>query len=183
MNKALRIIILANTIFCFAGALFAPLYAIFVQQITSNIIHIGASLSVFCFTTALLTFILCRVGDRLKEKEFLLIVGFLIRAVAWIYYIFIRSVWQIYLIHLILAFGEAFGSPAFTALFSSHLDKGRHFKDWGYWISISLIISGIASFLGSVLVKNYGFKPLFAFMALLAIVSSLVIYLQPRKII
>jgi len=183
MNKALKIIILSNTIFCFAGALFAPLYAIFVQQITSNIIHIGASLSVFCFTTALLTFIICRVGDRFKEKEFLLILGFILRAVAWIYYIFIRSVWQIYFVHLILAFGEAFGSPAFTALFSSHLDKDRHFKEWGSWISISLVISGVASFLGSVLVKTYGFKPLFVSMAILAIISSLIVYLQPRKLI
>ena len=183
MNKALRIIILSNTIFCFAGALFAPLYAIFVQQITNNIIHIGASISVFSFTTALLTFIICRFGDRIKEKEFLLILGFLIRAFAWVYYIFIRSVWQIYFVHFILAFGEAFGTPAFRALFSSHLDSGKYFKDWGSWISILLIISGIASFLGSVLIKSYGFKPLFALMALLAIVSSLIVYLQPRKLI
>lgn len=183
MNKALKIIFLANIIFSFAGALFAPLYAIFVQQITTNIIHIGASLSVFSFTTALLTFIFCRFGDRFKEKEFLLILGFVFRSIAWIYYIFVRDVWQIYFIHLILAFGEALGTPAFRVLFSFHLDKDRQFKEWGSYISFSLVISGIASFLGAVLVKNFGFKPLFVSMSVLAIISSLIVYLQPRKLI
>lgn len=183
MNRALRIIVLSNAIFCFAGALFGPLYAIYVERITGNIIHIGASVALFSATTASLTFAFSKFSDRLKETEFLLILGFIFRAVGWIFYIFINAAWQIYAIQIILAFGEAFGSPAFNALFAVHLDQGKYLNEYGTWISIALLTSGIASFLGAIIVSLFGFKPLFVFMASFALMSALIVYLQPRRLL
>lgn len=183
MNRALKIIILSNVIFTFAGALLGPLYAVFVERVTGNIIHVGASIALFSITTAILILILTKFGERLKETEFLLILGFTLRAVGWFFYIFVSSAWQIYAIQVILAFGEAFGSPAFTALFSLHLDEGKYVTQWGRWISFVLITSGIASFLGAAIVSSFGFKPLFIGMVILALASAFIVYRQPRKLL
>lgn len=184
MNKALIIIVFVNTIFIFAAALFGPLYAIYVERISPNtIIHVGASVALFSFSTAILTFVITKSSDRFKETELLLVYSFIIRAVGWLFYIFVSAIWQIYVIQIILAFGEALGSPAFTALFSLHLDKGKYMNEWGKWISISLVAWGVGSFLGAALVGFFGFKPLFASMFLLALISALIVYTQPRKLL
>jgi hypothetical protein len=84
MNKSLKILLAVNSIFVLAGNLLGPLYAVFIEGLGGSIAVVSGTWSVMLLTTTLVNFFLIRYGDRVKEHEYFLIVGFVFRAIAWI---------------------------------------------------------------------------------------------------
>ncbi len=183
INKALRTLYLYNGIFVLAGSLFGPLYAVYVGKIGGDIFTISLSWGVFLISSTLFVFIVAKVGDTIKEHEYLLLAGFLIRAVVWILYIFVDSVLMLMILQILLGLGEALGSPSFDSLVAEHLDKGRHVEEYADMKIIFNLSSGIATILGGALVAKFGFPPLFITMSVLAMISFFGIFFKPRKLL
>lgn len=182
-NRALRTLWIYNGLFVLAGSLFGPLYAVYVQNISDGVIAITLSWTAFLVSSTIFTYIVSRLGDRVKEKEYLLMAGFLIRAVAWVLYIFVGSLEMLIAIQVLLGLGEALGSPAYNALMATHIDKGRGVKEYSETMIIFNLISALATLAGGFIVVEFGFTPLFLTMSALALVSFFGILLKPRNLI
>jgi MFS family permease len=182
-NKALRTLYLYNGIFVLAGSLFGPLYAIYVENIGGGVIVVSMSWALFLISSTLFTFIVSKFGDTVKEKEYLLLLGFLVRAVVWILYIFVGNVYALAGLQILLGLGEALGSPTFDSLVAEHLDKGRHIEEYSDMKIIFNLSAGIAAVLGGVVVAKFGFTYLFIAMSALALFSTLGILLKPRRLL
>ena len=172
-----------NVLFVFGAFMFPPLFALFVEEIGGGVFNAGSIWATFAIFTGISMFIVSRFGDRIKEKEYLIMGGYFFRLVGWMCYFFATSLWHLYVLQIVLALGEALGTPAFNALFSEHLDKGRYVKQWGAWSSLALIVGGIAALLGGIVTSLFGFKILFLLMAFLAALSLIFLLVQPRKIL
>jgi MFS family permease len=183
VNKALRTLWIYNGLFVLAGGLFGPLYAVYVQGITPNITIISSSWALFLMSSTLVTFFISRVGDKIKEKEFLLMIGFLLRAFVWIMYIFVGSIFMLMILQVLLGIGDALGSPAFNSLVAEHLDKNRHIEEYSDMTIIFNFSSAIATMLGGLIVAQFGFPILFIIMAVLALLSFFGIFFKPRKLL
>jgi len=182
-NKSLVTLLFINSIFVLAANMFPPLFALFVKEVGGNALSAGSLWAVFAIVTGILTMIISRHGDRLKETEYLIAGGYACRAIAWIGYFFSHSLWQLYILQLLLAIGESLGSPAFNAIYSKHLNIGNYIKQWGINNSLNSIIMGIAALLGGIIVFQLGFRTLFAIMASLSIISFVFLMIQPRKLL
>jgi MFS family permease len=183
INKALRTLYLYNSIFLLAGGLFGPLYAVYVQRLGGDILIISLSWSVFLISTTLFTFLVSRFGDRVKEREYLLLLGMLLRAIVWILYIFVDSISFLIILQAILGIGEACGSPAFDSLVAEHLDKGRHMEEYSDMKIIFNLSTAIATMLGGAIAAQFGFTYLFITMSVLAMISFFGIFFKPRKLL
>ena len=82
INKSLKILFLFNGVFVFAAMLLGPLYAVYVESIDKNILSVSITWAVFLTSATFFTFIVSRKGDSIKEKEHLLMGGFLIRGLS-----------------------------------------------------------------------------------------------------
>jgi MFS family permease len=182
-NGALKTLFIYNGIFVFASGLLGPLYAIFVETIDKNILSISLSWSAFLMSTTLCMLFLRKFGDSIKEKEYLLLGGFLIRAFVWFSFPFISTILILILLQILLGIGEAIASPAFDAIFAEHLDDGHHVREYTDWKLISNIASAIAVILGGIIIKYTGFSILFLIMGSLALVSFIGILLKPRRLL
>lgn len=182
-NKSLSKLLVINNIFVLAASMFPPIFALFVKEIGGNVLSAGSLWAVFSVFTGIFIFIFCRYGDRFKETEYLLAAGYICRTVAWIGYFFSNSLWQLFVLQLILAVGESIGTPAFNAVYSVHLDKGRFVKEWGINNAFNSIIVGVAALIGGLIVYQIGFRPLFLIMAALSIISFIFLMIQPRKLL
>jgi len=171
MRKQIIYLIVINSFFVFAINMFAPLYAAYVQNIDNAVINVGGIWSFYIFGVGIFTYFVSKSENRLKYADSL-VIGFLFRIVGWTGYIFSYSVLHLYLIQVFLALGEAFGSPSYNSLFSTHLEKGKFTRAWGLGISINSIVTGIASFIGSLIVVIAGFKTLFIIMIGMSLVST-----------
>lgn len=182
-NKSLDALFVFNGIFVFAMNLFGPLYALYVQQINRDIFVVSVTWAVGLLATGIFTYAVSRTGDLLKEKEYFLMAGFLIRAIAWFLYIGVDSVYQLILLQVLLGLGEAAGSPAFSAIFAEHLDFGKHVQEYSQWMIVSNLLTAAGVFAGGFITTFFGFKWLFVCMGTLALVSFFGILVQPRKLL
>lgn len=182
-NKALRILLIFNSIFVFASSLLGPLYAIFVSGIDSKIMSVSFSWAAFLISTTICMLLLRKWGDSLKEKEYFIMASYLIRAIVWFLFPFISTLFMLVILQVILGIGEALGTPAFCALFAEHLDDGKHieeFTDRKLMVCFSEVMGVLA---GGIIVSKFGFKSLFMIMGILALISFIGILLQPRELL
>jgi len=182
-NKSLKILILINAVFLLGASMFPPIFALFVEEIGGNAFTAGSIWATFAIGTGFLMLIISRYGDKLKEREYLVAAGYIFRCLAWLGYFFVNSLWQLYFLQLILALGESFGTPAFLGIYSEHLDKGRHIRQWGVYTSFTIIIGGVAAFLGGAIVSQFGFRVLFLVMTSLSALAFFLLIIQPRKLL
>lgn len=183
INKSLRILFLINAVFVFASSLLGPLYAIYVQGIDRNIISVSFSWAVFMFSSTIFMYFVSKYGDYIKEKEYLLAAGFLVRCLAWFGYIFVSNLSGLIALQIILGLGEALGTPSWDAIFAKHLDKNKEIMDYSDWNIVRNLMIAIATVVGGVLVTYFGFNLLFTLMGLLAFISFIGVLITPKKVL
>jgi MFS family permease len=183
INKALRTLYFYNGIFVLAASLFGPLYAVYVADIGGSVMVISISWAVFLISSTLFTMIVAKFGDAVREKEYLLLAGFLLRSGVWLLYLFVDNIAFLIILQILLGFGEALGSPSFDSLVAEHLDKGRHVEEYADMKIIFNLSAGIAAILGGALVAKFGFPILFITMSALALISFFGILLKPRRLL
>ena len=182
-NNALKTLFLYNSIFVFANNLLGPLYTVYIQKFDINVLSISSVWATFIFFTTVFAFILSKVGDKVKEKEYFLMAGFLIRALGWMLYIFANSVPFIIFIQIVLALGEAFGSPAFDAIFAEHVDKDLCMSEYSNWRIIDNFAIALATIIGGVIVYKFGFTPLFLCVSAIALFCFFGVLTKPRDLL
>lgn len=183
LNRSLKVLLVINLIFCFGSTLLGPLYAVFIKEIGGSILTIGWAFAVYMITVGAVAFLAGKLGDNIKEKEYLLGVGYLIRAVGFFLYIFVGNTLHLLLLQFFLGTGEAIANPAFKAIYSIHLTRDKESSQWGIWDMSYSIIVGLAAILGALIVNFFGFAALFYTMSGLSILSFIILMLQPRKLL
>jgi MFS family permease len=183
INKSLRVLFVLNSIFVFAGSLLGPLYAIYVRGIDSKVISVSLSWAVFMFSSTVFMYFVSKYGDKIKEQEYLLAGGFLVRCLAWFGYIFVFNLSSLIILQVVLGLGEALGTPSWNAIFAKHLDEKKEIMDYSNWDIINNLMIAVATIVGGVLVTCFGFNLLFVIMGLLALVSFVGVLVTPRKVL
>lgn len=183
INKSLKILFLSNSLFVFASSLLGPLYALYVEGIDGKILSVSFSWFAFIVSSLLFTYLVGKYGDRIKEKEYLLLAGYLLRAFVWIFFIFVTNLSSLIILQILLGVGEALGSPAFESIFATHLDKEQPISNYSTWKLFEKLAIAVATLLGGFIVSLGGFSPLFTIMSFLAFISFTIILFQPRKLL
>ena len=181
MNKSLKLLLAINSIFVLAGNLLGPLYAVFIEGLGGSIAVVSGTWSIMLLTTTLVNFVLIRYGDRVRQHEYFLILGFLFRAIAWIGFVYASNILAIFILQIIIGLGEAVGSTGFDAIMAEHLDKSSHIRYYAVWKTISNLLAALATLIGGFVVTSYGFSPMFVFMGIVALACATFTYLLPRR--
>lgn len=123
-NKALRILLLTNSLVLIAGAMLGPIYALFVEEIGGDLLSASSTGGIYALVAGITTLIAGRYADKIKEAELILIVGYLTMGTGFLMYIGVSSIWTLFIVQSIIGFSQALYSPAFDALYSKHIRKG-----------------------------------------------------------
>lgn len=183
INKSLKTLFIINSIFVFGSSLFGPLYAIYVQGIDNKIVTVSLSWAVFMVSSTVFMYFVSKYGDKIKEQEYLLAGGFLVRSIAWFSYLFVSNISGLILVQIVLGLGEALGTPSWNAIFARHLDGHKEIMDYSSWNIINNLIVAGSTILGGVLVTLFGFNVLFVAMSMLALVSFVGVLITPRRVL
>ncbi len=183
MNKPLKVLFTYNGIFVFASYLLGPLYAIFAKDVVKDAFSVSLTMSILLISTTIFTFIISKYGDRVKEKEYLLLGGYLVRAITWFFFAFAKNFQEIVVLQFFLGLGESLGNSAWSAMFAQHLDKNRYINEYATWQLITTILGAISILIGGLIVRNFGFSTLFFIMSIIATISFIGILIKPRKLL
>ena len=122
-NTALKVLFVSNAIYIFAALLLGPLYAVYVQRIGGGVLLVSISTAVFYISSTLFLLFMARWGDRVREKELMLVISYIIRGLCFLCYIFIENALFLILVQVAFGLAESLGTPTFGVLFSKHIDK------------------------------------------------------------
>lgn len=179
----LQILLRTNGLVLLAGAMFAPIMALFVEEIGGTLLDASFAGAVFAISAGLMTFVSGLFSDKVKETELVVVLGYGIMAAGFFGLAFASSVTMLLIAQVVIGFGEALYAPAFDALYSKHINRKTAGKDWGTWESMNYMTAAIGAVVGGLVVTQFGFSILFLSMALLCFGSGLSIFVLPRKVL
>lgn len=182
-NRAIRMLVITNGLILVAGAMLAPIYAIYVDIIGGDLMDASFAGGAFALAAGITVLLSGKFSDRVKEQELIVVTGYVVMGMGFLLYIFVDSVIFLFLVQVLIGFGEAFYSPAFDAVYSKHIENSKAGSQWGAWESMNYFTTAIGAVLGGLVVKNFGFTPVFIIMASLCFASALYIYLLPRRLL
>ncbi len=181
ISNSLKTLFTVNSIFVFASQLLGPLFAVYVMKIDGGVMLISLATSVQLLSSTLFLAFVSKWGVGIKEKEYLLAVGYILRAFGWLGYIFVSGPVALILLQLVFGLGDALGTPSFNAIFAEHVDKQNDVPMYADWSVISNLIMALGTVLGGYLVTVWGFNVLFVIMSAMAMVSFFLVLITPRK--
>ncbi len=183
-NKlALKILFISNSIYLFSALLLGPLYAVYVQKIGGGVLLVSVSTAVFYVSSTLFLLFVSRWGDRVKEKELMLALSYVVRGVAFFSYIFIDSALFLILVQILFGLGDALGTPTFGALFARHVDKKEEVLEYSDWSLVANLVMALGTIVGGFVVSSLGFSSLFAMSSVLCFLSAGWILFTPRDVL
>ena len=181
--NALKILYVSNGVFVFAGAMLVPLYALFAESVGADMLTISVLAATMLISKVLATISIRWLGDSVAETEYLLILGFLLRALGWLVLLFFPIVFGLFVAQIIIGFGDGVGSPTFRAIFATHLDSGTEVRRYSEWELILATAGAVGAIVGGYIVTMFGFSTLLVFMSALALVSIVTVLLQSRTLL
>jgi MFS family permease len=166
-----------------AGAMFGPIYAIFVEGIGGNLLDASMAYAVYAAAAGAVTLASGRIADKIKENELITVLGYLIIAIGYFGYLGVQSIWGLLVVQAVVGMGEAIYSPAYDAVYSKHLDGHKSGTQWGAWESLNYLTLAVGAATGGGLVALFGFRAMFAVMAVLCVMSAVFIWRLPRRVL
>lgn len=183
LNQALKILLATNSLILFSGAMFGPIYALFVKKIGGSLLDAGLTAGIFALAAGITTLIAGRYSDKIKENELILVFGYTLMGLGFMLYTKINSINSLFLVQILIGFSEAIFWPAFDAIYSKHLTKGKAGREWGAWEAMNYFTAALGAIAGGFIAFKFGFNTLFIIMAIFCFISAFYIYLLPRKIL
>jgi len=166
INKIIKVLILADIALVGGFGFVAPIFAIYVtDQIEGgNIEMIGYAAAIFLIVKSIFVIPFGRYLDKNhgeKDDVWFIIISTILASAVVFGYIFSRFAWHIYCLQVLYGIAMAMNVPAYTAVFTRHIDKGKEAFDWSVRSCLLGIGAGIAGALGGLIANRFGFNVLF----------------------
>lgn len=186
INKVIKTLIISDFFLNLGWGFLSPIFAIFILEKVaySSPLHaaeIAGLAALFYwipksfFEIPIAIYLDKHHGE--KDDFWAMFFGMLIISFVPIGYIFSSAPWHIYLLQVLYALGMALSLPAWLAVFTRHIDKGKEAFEWGMETASIGTGAGIAGGLSGLFVAAIGFKVLFVFVCGFTICSTLLLLL------
>lgn len=182
VNRAVQILLLYLFFVVAAGALFAPIFAIFVKDYIAGATlgTVGFAIALYALAKSVLQIPLSRFLDRHKGERddfYALIAGAAVAVLYPFMLLIISKVWHLYVLEIASGLGDAALMGAYYSLFARHVDKNAEGFEWSLFsVGGNTISSAIGAGLGGILADKFGFSPLFLVAGLVNLVVFFVLF-------
>lgn len=167
----------------FLTGLFAPFYALFVENLGGGIEVAGASWAVFSIVSGLMILTLRSWESTIHQKRRIMIGGMFLRSFTFVLFLFISSLFELIIVQALIGISIALVNPAYDALFTKHTSEEQAISDWGGWEGLTSIASGLASVTGGFAIKYYGYEAVFIPMAVISFCIAMYLQFLPKDIL
>ncbi|MDP3729894.1 MAG: MFS transporter [bacterium] len=188
LNRIVKFFIISD-LFLWAGWGFLdPIFSIFVIQniAGASLIAIGFLATIYWVIKGVIQIPISLYLDKTKGERddfYALIFGLMITGVAAFALMTARTMTHVYIVQAIKAIGFAFYIPAWSAVFSRHLDKNHTAFDWALSSSSVSLAIGAAGLIGGIIASWLGFNFVFLMTGLMALISAVILLFVPNLIL
>ncbi len=180
INPVVRFLILSDTVLVGAAGLLGPIFALFVEDfiVGGNAAVAGIAAGVYLFSRSILQIPIAHFLDKIRGERddfwFLFIFSVLF-AIIPLLYLVISTPLQLYVVQFVLGFFTAFTYPAFMAIFTRHIDKGKEGTEWGIYFTLTDVTSAALAIIGGYVAASAGFPTLIVIVVLASLLGTLLL--------
>ncbi len=187
VNKVIRYFIISDLTFLAGWGLIDPIFAIFaISNIPdATLVTLGIMAAIYWGVKSVVQVPIALFLDKTRgEKDdfYALVAGLLVASLAIFSLMAATTVMHLYIIQFVKAVAFGLYVPAWSAIFSRHLDKERTAFEWALSSTAVGASMGLAGIIGAELAK-ISFKWVFLFGGFLTLASALVLLLVPDLIL
>lgn len=180
MNKGARILIWSSNFWNFADGLLGPLFAVFAQKIGGNVLDIAWAWGAYLIVVGICIVIVGYASDRVAKLP-LLFAGYIFTALLTFGYLFVKTPMELFVLQAAMGFAIALSNPTYMSLLGRFsIDGGNEGTTWGWADGRDKIATGLAVFIGGLVVSTWSFEVLFVIMGTLQLVATACIALLFR---
>lgn len=182
MNRTLGLLIVSDIFVLTGFGLVAPILAIFINDnlVGGSIFSAGLASTIFLLTHALLQ-IFFSYKFNPKDRLWMLRLGTLIIALVPLGYILSTHIYHIYAVEFVYGIGAAFAYPAWSSLFTAHLEKGKRGFQYSVYSSSVGIGTAITAGVGAWLAEKTSFQLVFILTGIIAVAGLLFLFRIEKK--
>lgn len=186
INPLVRAFIVSETFVWSSWNSVTPIFAIFAAN---NIAGGNTQIAASVFSVHLMVRVIFELlsGRLLQEgsetKKFLATIGgILLLSVAYLGFVFAKTVSPLFIFAGVSGLGLGIASPAKSSLFSTHLDKNKEATEWSLYDGVVLLGMAISAAVGGLIANQFGFPLLFTLAAILNLIGIVpyILYLRRR---
>lgn len=183
VSPTIRFLTASDAVLTAALGLFGPIFAVFIAERISTVNElevIGIGTAIFLFTRSIGQIPLAYIIDKIKGERddfYVLLAGNTIFIVVPLLYLLISEPMHLFVIQFVYGLGAALTFPTWNALFTRHIDRGKEGVEWGMYQTSVDLAGAVAAPIGGFLASFYGFDAVMYFAAILAAISSVMIFL------
>ncbi|MBU0612476.1 MFS transporter [Patescibacteria group bacterium] len=187
INVIIKVLIISDFLIWSSYQLFAPIFAIFVTDKIENgsIEIVGIASAIYLITKSLCEIPVGMKIDKSKSEKddlYTAVFGTILTAIAYLTYIGINSIQELYLVQALLGVGSAFAFPGWYSIFTRHVDRGKEAYEWSLYDVLLGIGMAFAAALGGFLANSYGFNTLFIIIGVSTFFGAMLLLAIKKKI-
>jgi len=177
INKVIKTLTYSDIVFFSAIGFIGPIFAIFLtDQIKGGDIKVvGFAAAFYWIVKSILQIPIASYLDKRKgEKDdfYFMVIGLFLASIVPFGYILSSLPWHIYAFQCLMGVGMAMNLPAWCAIFTRHIDRGKEALEWSIRSTGLGIGTGIAGAIGGVAVATIGFERLFIIVGILGFIGA-----------
>lgn len=187
-NRIVKFFIFSDLLLWVGWGFVDPLFSVFVIQSVegATLVSLGLLATVYWIVKGALQIPISLYLDKTdgeKDDFYALVLGLLVSGLTAFSLMLVQEMWQVYLIQFLKAIGFALYIPAWTAIFSRHLDKEHTAFDWALSSSTVSFGIGIAGAVGGSIASIFGFNFVFLMVGFMALASAALLLFVPDLIL
>lgn len=177
MSRVIRFLILSDFFVFSATGLLSPIFAVFVtnQIIGGDLKVVGISSTIYLVFRAFFQLGFAKWIDKKPSEKYdfaLFIVGAFVVSLTPLGYIFAKLPIHVYVLEALNGLGFSMTLPAWYAIFTRHIDKGKEGFEWSTSDTTIALGQAVAATIGGLLADKYGFNLVFIFTAVLSMMGA-----------
>ncbi len=188
INRIVRYLVVVDLMLWGGWGLFAPIFAVFILDRIpgATLITIGAVSALYWTVKSIIQipialFLDRRAGER--DDFYTVIMALILAGFTAISFLLVHTIPGLFLVTFLQAVAFGIYIPAWSGIFSRHLDKNHYSFDWSLDSTSVGFAYGVTALVGGSLAALLGFETVFILASVISFTSAVVLFFAPNLIL
>lgn len=187
MNRVIRYFLGVDVLFLGGWGLIGPIFAVFVLEEIggTTIFTVGAVSAIYWVIKSVIQvpismYLDKRVGE--KDDFYALVFGLALAGFSAMAFLLVDTIAGLFAVQSLHAVSMAFFTPAWSGMYSRHLDKNRDAFDWSMNSTLIGLSHACTALVGGGIVAILGFEAVFILVSILSFAAAFLMFSIPHLI-
>lgn len=184
INRIIKFFVMSDLMLWGGWGLIGPIFSIFLIETIpgATVATVGGVVAVYWIVKSLVQLPVAVALDKHEGERddfYTLILALVLAGFSALAFLIVKDIVSLYIVSFL--HGLAFGlyAPAWSGIFSRHMDKDHFAFDWSLDSTTIGLASGVASFVGGGLAAAFGFDVVFVLASVFSFFSALLLLMVP----